>query len=102
MEVVWCKPDIRGKVLTFLRENMQPLKGDDTYFRWRYESHPLGDALDYCQAVIHGSEVVGFLGALPDRLLAEGKWHDAAWLLDLKIAEKARGGSTLFELLTNA
>jgi hypothetical protein len=75
-----------------------PMKADERFRKWHFRDNPLGDSQNLAQVMLAGDDVVGFLGALRDRLWTGSVWVDAVWILDLHIAEEYRGGASVLLL----
>ena len=80
-------------MLEFLQRNYPdaPAKGNEEYFRWQFENHPLGSSGESYLLAWQGDRLLGQLASMRDRLLIEGNWVEVRWLVDLMISPEERG-----------
>ncbi len=93
VEIVPYRPEYLGELLSFLRAQFpaSPLKGDPSFFHWRFARNPLGSSLDHYHLAMENNRIAGQLGAIRDRIWANGRWLDCCWLVDLILAPEHRG-----------
>jgi hypothetical protein len=93
VEIVAYQPEHSAELLSFLRAQFpaSPLKGDPSFFRWRFARNPLGSSLDNYHLAMENNRIVGQLGAIRDRIWARDRWLDCCWLVDLILAPEHRG-----------
>lgn len=91
-------------ILRFLAHNLpdRDLLSTPEYYRWRHRSGPWGDAIGSSVLAFHDQEMIGYMGAICDRLWDGQRWHACHWLVNLWIVSQYRGGLECLQMLRSA
>lgn len=79
-----CRQSDTENVCSFLRRFYpQHTLGERAYFEWRHVADPWGPSCDDAIVATVNNQLVGYMGAIGERLVIRGKHEPGTWLVNL-------------------